>query len=104
MFRRLCAGTSPPSGITYPTETAMTKASSPATELGPRAELARLADDELLRRFRALPKDDHERSLICELLVERYERLVRSCVRQYRGSPQPVEDLLQGGYAGLVEG
>jgi RNA polymerase sigma-B factor len=81
----------------------MTKASSSATELGPRAELARLADDELLRRFRALPKDDHERSLICELLVERYERLVRSCVRQYRGSPEPVEDLMQVGYVGLMK-
>jgi RNA polymerase sigma-B factor len=39
----------------------------------------------------------------CEILVERYERLVRSCVRQYRGSPEPVEDLMQVGYVGLLK-
>jgi RNA polymerase sigma-B factor len=35
--------------------------------------------------------------------VERYGRLVRSCVRQYRGSPEPVEDLMQVGYVGLLK-
>src|ERR1700759_1114641 len=81
----------------------MTKAPSPAPALGERAELALLSDDELLLRFRELPKDSHERSLICELLVARYERLVRACVRQYRGSPEPVEDLMQVGYVGLLK-
>jgi RNA polymerase sigma-B factor len=81
----------------------MTKATSPAPVLGTRAELDRLADDELLTRFRALPKDGCEHSVICEILVERYERLVRSCVRQYRGSPEPVEDLMQVGYVGLMK-
>jgi RNA polymerase sigma-B factor len=81
----------------------MTKTTPPAPVLGTRSELARLSDDELLVRFRALPRGSRERSLICELLVERYERLVRSCVRQYRGSPEPVEDLMQVGYVGLLK-
>jgi RNA polymerase sigma-B factor len=81
----------------------MTKVSSTAPALGPRAELAQLSDDELLHQFRALPRDSHERSLICEILVSRYERLVRACVRQYRGSPEPVEDLMQVGYVGLLK-
>ena len=93
----------PPSGIPRPTETAMTKATSPAPVLGCRAELAQLPDDELLARFRAAPRDGYERSMACEILVERYERLVRSCVRQYRGSPEPVEDLMQVGYVGLLK-
>jgi RNA polymerase sigma-B factor len=81
----------------------MTKATSPAPVPGYRAELAQLPDDDLLVRFRAAPRDSHERSLACEILVERYERLVRSCVRQYRGSPEPVEDLMQVGYVGLLK-
>jgi RNA polymerase sigma-B factor len=81
----------------------MTKATSTTTVLGCRAELDRLTDDELLVRFRALPRDSHERAVACEILVQRYERLVRSCVRQYRGSPEPVEDLMQVGYVGLLK-
>jgi RNA polymerase sigma-B factor len=81
----------------------MTKATTPAPALGCRAELAALSDDELLFRLRELPRGDYERSVICELMVERYERLVRSCVRQYRGSPEPVEDLMQVGYVGLMK-
>jgi RNA polymerase sigma-B factor len=82
---------------------AMTTATSPAPTFGCRAELAALTDDELLIRFRALSRDSYERSVACEILVERYERLVRSCVRQYRGSPEPVEDLMQVGYVGLLK-
>ena len=81
----------------------MTKATSSTPLLGCRAELGELSDDELLVRFRALPKDSYERGVACEILVERYERLVRSCVRQYRGSPEPVEDLMQVGYVGLLK-
>ena len=93
----------PPSGIPQTPEMTMTKATSPTAVLGCRAELNRLSDDELLVRFRALPRDSHERAVACEILVERYERLVRSCVRQYRGSPEPVEDLMQVGYVGLLK-
>ena len=81
----------------------MTKAPSPAPAFSCRAELDRLTDDELLVRFRALSRDSHERAVACEILVQRYERLVRSCVRQYRGSREPVEDLMQVGYVGLLK-
>jgi RNA polymerase sigma-B factor len=78
-----------------------TKTHAPA--LGHRAELRGLSDDELLIRLRALPRDSDERAALCELIVERHEKLVRSCVRQYRGSPEPVEDLMQVGYVGLLK-
>ena len=71
--------------------------------LGSRTELTRLSDDELLHRFRPLPRDSEERAAICEILVQRHEKLVRSCVRQYRGSPEPTEDLMQVGYVGLLK-
>jgi RNA polymerase sigma-B factor len=70
---------------------------------GARAELKRQSDDELLGTFRALPRDSEERAAICEILVQRHEKLVRSCVRQYRGSPEPAEDLMQVGYVGLLK-
>jgi RNA polymerase sigma-B factor len=84
----------------------MTKATATneAPALGfSRAELQGLSDDELLTRLRALPRDSEERAALCELLVGRHEKLVRSCVRQYRGSPEPVEDLMQVGYVGLLK-
>jgi RNA polymerase sigma-B factor len=71
--------------------------------LGSQAELKQLTDDELLIRFRALPRDSDERAAICEILVQRHEKLVRACVRQYRGSPEPIEDLMQVGYVGLLK-
>ena len=70
---------------------------------GSRADLTRLSDDELLGCFRAEPRDSDLRATICEILVQRHEKLVRSCVRQYRGSPEPVEDLMQVGYVGLLK-
>jgi RNA polymerase sigma-B factor len=81
----------------------MTKATSTTAPAIGRADMRELADDELLVHFRALPRDSHERATACEILVERYERLVRACVRQYRGSPEPVEDLMQVGYVGLLK-
>jgi len=67
------------------------------------AELRDQSDTELLTRLRALPRDSEERAAICEVMVDRYARLVRSCVRQYRGSPEPTEDLMQVGYVGLLK-
>ena len=43
------------------------------------------------------------RQAICAILVGRYAGLVRSCVRPYRRSPEPAEDLLQTGYVGLLK-
>jgi RNA polymerase sigma-B factor len=83
----------------------MTMTTTKATIAAPssRAELTLLSDDELLGRFRQLPVGSEERAMVCELLVQRHEKLVRSCVRQYRGSPEPVEDLMQVGYVGLLK-
>jgi RNA polymerase sigma-B factor len=68
-----------------------------------RAQLRAMPDDDLLTRFRAMPPGSDERSVACEVLVERYGKLVSSCVRQYRGSPEPIEDLMQAGYLGLLK-
>jgi RNA polymerase sigma-B factor len=60
-------------------------------------------DDELLDRCRAWPFGSDERAAACEALVERYSGLVRACVRRYQNSPEPVEDLMQVGYVGLLK-
>jgi RNA polymerase sigma-B factor len=70
---------------------------------GFRAELRELPDEALLAKVRALPRDSELRAAACEVLVDRYVKLVRSCVRQYRGSPEPAEDLMQVGYVGLLK-
>jgi RNA polymerase sigma-B factor len=68
-----------------------------------RVELQELSDNALLAKVRELPRDSELRGTICEILVDRYQKLVRSCVRQYRGSPEPTEDLMQVGYVGLLK-
>ena len=75
----------------------------PAVNPGLRSLLETMSDDELLTRFRKLDSGNSHRAIICEILVARHERLVRSCVRQYRGSPEPTEDLMQVGYVGLLK-
>ena len=70
---------------------------------GSRAELKELTDNALLAKIRSLPRDSEVRAAACEIIVERYGKLVRSCVRQYRGSPEPTEDLMQVGYVGLLK-
>src|SRR6185437_9289598 len=101
MFRPPGAGTPAFVRHSLPPETTMTKET--ISPLGFREELGRMSDDELLRRFRALSPGSEERAAVCELLVRRHEKLVRSCVRQYRGSPEPAEDLMQVGYVGLLK-
>jgi RNA polymerase sigma-B factor len=70
---------------------------------GFRAELHELSDNALLARVRSEPRDSELRAAACEILVDRYTKLVRACVRQYRGSPEPTEDLIQVGYVGLLK-
>jgi RNA polymerase sigma-B factor len=82
---------------------AMRTGCEPAVDPGLRSLLVTMSDHELLIRFRQFAPDSEQRSVACEILVERYEKLVRSCVRQYRGSPEPVEDLMQVGYVGLLK-
>jgi RNA polymerase sigma-B factor len=79
----------------------------PAPEVGLnpglRAELHELPDNALLAQVRTQPRDSELRAAACEILVDRYTKLVRACVRQYRGSPEPTEDLMQVGYVGLLK-
>jgi len=73
--------------------------------LGPvhRAGLEGLSDEELLARCQELPEGSGERAVIREVLVCRYEPVVRGCIRAYRASPEPTEDLMQVGYVGLLK-
>src|SRR6195256_4782219 len=57
---------------------------------------------ELLDLVRSLPRGSEVRNSACELLVGRYQTLVRSCVRRYRSSPESQEVLMQEGYDRLV--
>jgi RNA polymerase sigma-B factor len=63
--------------------------------------LDRCGDLELLGLVQSLPDGSQVRNSACELLVDRYQSLVRSCVRRYRDSPEPEEDLMQVAYVGL---
>jgi RNA polymerase sigma-B factor len=68
-----------------------------------REDLTGLDDLELLSLVQSLPPASQWRAAACELLVSRYQGLVRSCVRPYRGGPVPTEDLMQVGYFGLLK-
>jgi RNA polymerase sigma-B factor len=65
--------------------------------------LVGLVDGELLAILRSLARTSERRREACELLVSRHRQLVLSCVRRYRGSPEPAEDLIQVGYVGLLK-
>jgi RNA polymerase sigma-B factor len=65
--------------------------------------LAALDDHALLALVQSLPQDSPRRAAACELLVTRYQGLVRSCVRPYWGGPVPVQDLMQVAYLGLLK-
>jgi RNA polymerase sigma-B factor len=65
--------------------------------------LGALDDQELLGIIASLEGTSQTRAAACELLVARHSDLVYSCVRRYRGSPEPAEDLLQVGYVGLMK-
>jgi hypothetical protein len=68
---------------------------------GPGEGLAGLTDRELLAIAGSLPLESRRAAGAREVLVGRYGHLVRSCARRYSGSPEPAEDLMQVGYAGL---
>ena len=84
-------------------DTAVKAVPDATSHTGSRAELRELSDNALLAKVRALPRDNELRAAACEIIVDRYQKLVRSCVRQYRGSPEPTEDLMQVGYVGLLK-
>jgi RNA polymerase sigma-B factor len=93
--------------------TAISSRRAPATDLEPdfpappgrmlTSDLAELDERALLGIVRSLPRGSERRAAACELLVSRYRWLVRSCVRRYRHSPEPAEDLMQVGYVGLLK-
>jgi RNA polymerase sigma-B factor len=66
-------------------------------------ELTGLDDQTLLGLVQSLPRGNQRRVAACELLVARYQGLVRSCVRPYRLSAVPTQDLMQVGYVGLLK-
>jgi RNA polymerase sigma-B factor len=68
-----------------------------------REALTELDDRELLRMVRALPRETELRAQACEILIGRYQKLVRSCVRPYQSSPESAEELMQVGYVGLLK-
>src|SRR6266704_5123417 len=92
-----------PTAGTAADATALDTAPDISIHPGSRAELKELSDNALLAKIRALPRDSELRAIACEIVVDRYQKLVRSCVRQYRGSPEPTEDLMQVGYVGLLK-
>ncbi|MGN6793640.1 MAG: SigB/SigF/SigG family RNA polymerase sigma factor [Streptosporangiaceae bacterium] len=75
----------------------------PAIDELPACDIQQRDDTELLEMVRSLPREHPTRETACEVLVNRYRPLVRSCVRRFQNSPEPYEDLLQVGYVGLIK-
>ena len=69
----------------------------------PGVALAEREDSELLALIRTHTEDHELQEAVREVLVTRYQSLVRGCVQRYRDSPEPVEDLMQVGYVGLLK-
>ncbi len=61
------------------------------------------SDQALVRMVQTLPRGSAEHDTACEALVSRYQSLVRSCARRYWQSPEPLEELMQVGYVGLLK-
>jgi RNA polymerase sigma-B factor len=69
----------------------------------PAGPTASAPDGELVMLVQTRPPGDPERQAACAILVQRYEHIVRSCAYRYRSAPEPVEDLMQVGYVGLMK-
>src|SRR5580700_8656658 len=80
----------------------MTTVAAPGRAAGPE-EIQALGDAELLTMIHSLPRGSGGRDLACEVLVTRYQPLVRSCALRYRGSAESQEELMQVGYVGLLK-
>jgi RNA polymerase sigma-B factor len=61
------------------------------------------SDLELLTLIHDQPRGSAARADACEILVTRYQSLVRSCARRYQGSPESADELMQVGYVGLMK-
>lgn len=84
-------------------EVNMTRTAVRRRPLPSRTDLLRRDDCELLSLVAGEPLNSAVRSVACEILVQRYEGLVRSCVLRYRDSPESAEELMQVGYVGLIK-
>jgi RNA polymerase sigma-B factor len=83
---------------------------TPVTQLRPAepgvtgsGDLSTSDDKQLLTLVHSLPRDSGVRDKACEVLVIRYQSLVRSCVQPFRNSPESQEELMQVGYVGLLK-
>jgi RNA polymerase sigma-B factor len=61
------------------------------------------SDVELVELVQSLAAEDPRRETAWEVLIGRYQAMVRSCVYRYRESPESAEDLMQVGYVGLLK-
>jgi RNA polymerase sigma-B factor len=61
------------------------------------------SDEVLIEMVQSLPVNSAQRAVAYETLVRRYDFVVKACVRRYRDSPEPLEDLMQVGYLGLLK-
>ena len=62
-----------------------------------------LSDAELVGMVQSLPEGNARRERACETLVARYQPVIRSCVRRYRGPRELEDELMQVGYLGLMK-
>src|ERR1700749_712869 len=69
------------------------------TQLLPHTGRAELSDSELARRLH----DPEHRGPALEMLVHRYQGMVRALAHQYQLPAQHYEDLTQVGYVGLMK-
>lgn len=68
-----------------------------------RPHRAEPSDHDLARLVQGLPAGHPRRDAACEMLVTRHHSIVWSCARRYRRSPEPLDDLMQVGYVGLLK-
>src|SRR5215469_3188280 len=69
----------------------------------PRDALDRCEDHELVDKVQSLPRSSAGREAAYEVLILRYQPLVRSCALRYREGPETTEELMQAGYVGLLK-
>jgi RNA polymerase sigma-B factor len=65
----------------------------------PQSGLRDLSDSELARHLH----DPRRHDQVCEILVGRYQAMVRALAHQYQLPAQHYEDLVQAGYVGLMK-
>src|SRR5215472_1918947 len=61
------------------------------------------SDQDLVMVVRARPDDDEDHALAKELLVARYEPMVRACAARWLDGHGSVEELTHVGYVGLLK-